>query len=139
MVTWKSKKQNVVARSSAEAEYRGMARGVCELWLRNLLRNLGFKRKKAMPLYCDNKAAVEIAHNPVEHNRTKHVEVDSHFIKEKLDRQIILFPFVPSEDQLADILTKTVSILVRVFVTHLTSWISVIYMLQLEGKCWRES
>ncbi|PRQ19620.1 putative RNA-directed DNA polymerase [Rosa chinensis] len=99
--------QKVVARSSAEAEYRGMARGVCEmLWLRHLLRDLGFKQKKAMPLFCDNKAAVEIAHNPVQHDRTKHVEVDKHFIKEKLDQQIISFPFVPTEVQLADILTK---------------------------------
>ncbi|XP_024187552.2 uncharacterized protein LOC112192448 isoform X2 [Rosa chinensis] len=110
LVTWKSKKQKVVARSSAEAEYRGMARGLCEmLWLRNLLRDLGFMQKKAMPLYCDNKAAIEIAHNPVQHDRTKHVEVDRHFIKEKLDAQVILFPFVPTEEQLADILTKALS------------------------------
>nr|AFP55546.1 gag-pol polyprotein [Rosa rugosa] len=110
LVTWKSKKQKVVARSSAEAEYRGMARGLCEmLWLRNLLNDLGFRQKKAMPLYCDNKAAIEIAHNPVQHDRTKHVEVDRHFIKEKLDGQIILFPFVPTEEQLADILTKALS------------------------------
>ena len=100
----------MVARSSAEAEYRGMARGLCEmLWLRHLLRDLGFRQKKAMPLYCDNKAAIEIAHNPVQHDRTKHVEVDRHFIKEKLDGQIIFFPFVPSEEQLADILTKALS------------------------------
>ena len=99
LVTWKSKKQKVVARSSAEAEYRGMALGVCEmLWLRHLLRDLGFRQKKAMPLYCDNKAAVEIAHNPVQYDRTKHVEVDRHFIKEKLDRQIIAFPFVLTEE-----------------------------------------
>ena len=62
-----------------------------------------------MPLYCDNKAAIEIAHNPVQHDRTKHVEVDRHFIKEKLDSHIILFPFVPTEEQLADILTKALS------------------------------
>ncbi|KAM5578991.1 hypothetical protein ABKV19_009000 [Rosa sericea] len=110
LVTWKSKKQKVVARSSAEAEYRGMARGLCEmLWLRNLLRDLGFRQKKAMSLYCDNKAAIEIAHNLVQHDRTKHVEVDRHFIKEKLDGHIILFPFVPTDEQLADILTKALS------------------------------
>ncbi|PRQ35370.1 putative RNA-directed DNA polymerase [Rosa chinensis] len=110
LVTWKSKKQKVVARSSAEAEYKGMARGLCELlWLRNLLRDLGFRQEKAMQLYCDNKATIEIAHNPVQHDRTKHVEVDRHFIKEKLDGQIIMFPFVPTEEQLADILTKALS------------------------------
>ena len=99
LVTWKSKKQKVVARSSAEAEYRGMARGVCELlWLRNLLRDLGFRQKKAMDLHCDNKAAIAIAHNPVQHDRTKYVEVDIHFIKEKLDAQIISFPFLKSDE-----------------------------------------
>ena len=69
-MTWRSKKQKVVALSSEEAEYRGLAKGVCE------------------PL---------------------HVEVDRHFIKEKLDENIIQFPFVKSEDQLADILTKAVA------------------------------
>lgn len=109
LVTWRSKKQKVVARSSAEAEFRGMAQGVCELlWIRNLLSDLGFKPRQSMSLHCDNKAAIEIAHNPVQHDRTKHVEVDRHFIKENLDQEIIKFPFVPSEDQLADILTKAV-------------------------------
>ncbi|BFG20722.1 hypothetical protein CerSpe_069960 [Prunus speciosa] len=110
LVTWRSKKQKVVARSSAEAEFRGMAQGVCELlWLRRLLKDLGVKPLKATNLYCDNKSAIEIAHNPVQHDRTKHVEVDRHFIKEKLERGIIKFPFVNSENQLADILTKAVS------------------------------
>ncbi|KAL5548024.1 hypothetical protein UlMin_003255 [Ulmus minor] len=110
LVTWRSKKQPVVARSSAEAEYRGMAFGVCELlWLRNLLRDLGVNSKDTMNLYCDNTSAIEIAHNPVQHDRTKHVEVDRHFIKEKLEAGIIIFPFVKSENQLADILTKAVA------------------------------
>ncbi|CAM8941118.1 unnamed protein product [Rhodiola kirilowii] len=111
LVTWKSKKQKVVARSSAEAEYRGMAQGVCELlWLKSLLHDLGIELTSPMKLYCDNKAAIDISQNPVQHDRTKHVEVDRHFIKEKLDANIITFPFVPSEEQLADILTKGVSV-----------------------------
>ena len=110
LVSWRSKKQKVVSRSSAEAEYRGMAHGVCELlWIRNLLEELGFKPKHAMQLNCDNKAAIDIAHNPVQHDRTKHVEVDRHFIKEKLEAKIIKVSFVKSEDQLADVLTKTVT------------------------------
>ncbi|BBH03134.1 hypothetical protein Prudu_013918, partial [Prunus dulcis] len=88
LVTWRIKKQKAVSQSSAEAEYRGMAHDVCELlWLRRLLRDLGFGPKKPMDLYCDNKATIAIAHNPVQHDRTKHVEVDRNFIKEKLDAE----------------------------------------------------
>ncbi|KAI5322145.1 hypothetical protein L3X38_031217 [Prunus dulcis] len=61
-----------------------------------------------MELHCDNKSAIDIAHNPVQHDRTKHVEVDRHFIKEKIKKKIIRLPFLKSEDQLADILTKAV-------------------------------
>ncbi|KAM1530006.1 hypothetical protein ACFX1Z_019153 [Malus domestica] len=110
LVSWRSKKQKVVARSSDEAEYRSMAHGVCELlWVKNLLRDLGFRPKHAMRLHCDNKAAIDIAHNPVQHDRTKHVEVDRHFIKEKIEARLIEVPFVKSEDQLVDMLTKAVT------------------------------
>ncbi|XP_021802743.1 uncharacterized protein LOC110746808, partial [Prunus avium] len=65
LVTWWSKKQNVVSRSGVEAEYRGMAHGVCELqWIRRLLTELGFKPEKPIELHCDNKSAIDIAHNP---------------------------------------------------------------------------
>ncbi|CAN6677420.1 unnamed protein product [Malus baccata var. baccata] len=107
LVTWRSKKQNVVARSSAEAEYRGMALGICEiLWLKLLLSDLGLQHDHPMKLFCDNKAARDIAHNLVQHDRTKHVEVDRFFIKEKLEGKIIEVPAIRTEDQLADILTK---------------------------------
>ncbi|WJZ80856.1 hypothetical protein VitviT2T_000733 [Vitis vinifera] len=110
LVTWKSKKQNVVARSSAEAEFRGMTLGLCEaLWLRLLLQDLGYLSRQPIRLFCDNKAACDIAHNPVQHDRTKHVKVDRFFIKEKLDDKIVELPKIRSEDQLADILTKAVS------------------------------
>ena len=110
LVTWRSKKQNVVARSSAEAEFRGMALGVCEvLWIKLLLKDLGYPPRQPIRLYCDNKAACDIAHNPVQHDRKKHVEVDRFFIKEKLDERIVELPNIRSEDQLADILTKAVS------------------------------
>ncbi|BBH02936.1 aldose 1-epimerase family protein [Prunus dulcis] len=85
LVTW-SKKQNVVALSSAEAEFRGMTKGICELlWLRKLLTELGYKPTSTMNLFCDNKAAIAIVQNLVQHDRTKHVEVDRHFIKQKLE------------------------------------------------------
>jgi hypothetical protein len=110
LVTWRSKKQKVVALSSAEAEFRGMAKGLCELlWIKRLLTEIGFAPTSEMDLFCDNKAAIAIAHNPIQHDRTKHVEIDRHFIKENLEAKIIRFPFVKSEDQLVDILTKAVS------------------------------
>ena len=107
MVTWCSKKQAVVARSSAEAEFRAMSQGICELlWIKILLRDLKLESTDPMRLYCDNKAAISIAHNPVQHDRTKHVEIDRHFIKEKLNSGVICTPFVKSNEQLADVFTK---------------------------------
>ena len=107
LVTWRSKKQHVVSRSSAEAEFRAMAQGVCEgIWLKRILEELNMEMKTPMKLYCDNKSAISIAHNPVQHDRTKHVEIDRHFIKEKLERGEICTPFVSTTEQLADILTK---------------------------------
>ena len=100
----------MVALSSAEAKFRDKVKGLCKLlWLKRFLEEIGYSSNSAMNLYCDNKSAIEIAHNPVQHDRTKHVEVDRHFIKEKLETKIVQFPFVKSKDQLADILTKAVS------------------------------
>ena len=99
-----------MARSIVEAEFRGMTQDLCEmLWIRNVLKDLEMDYAKPMKLYCDNIAAIEIAQIPVQHDRTKHVEVDSHFIKEKFDQKIVWFPFVQSESQLADKLIKAVS------------------------------
>ena len=118
LVAWRSKKQKVVALSSAEAEFRGILKGICELlWLISLLNEIGYARNNEMNLYCDNRAAIQIAQNPVQHYRTKYVEIDIHFIKEKLETKIIKLTFVKSEDQLADILTK--SVFSRVFYNFL--------------------
>ncbi|KAL0393485.1 UNVERIFIED_CONTAM: Copia protein [Sesamum latifolium] len=87
-----------------------MAKAICELlWIRNLMQDLNIKQDNPMRLYCDNRAACNIAHNPIQHDRTKHVEIDRHFIKEKLEAKLIEVPHVRSQDQLADVLTKAVS------------------------------
>lgn len=107
LVTWRSKKQSVVARSSAEAELRSLAHGICEaIWIKRVLEELQVPLTVPMKIYCDNKAAISIAHNPVLHDRTKHIEVDKHFIKEKIEEGLICIPYVPTSQQTADILTK---------------------------------
>ncbi|RVW43051.1 Retrovirus-related Pol polyprotein from transposon RE1 [Vitis vinifera] len=110
LVTWRSKKQSVVARSSAEAEFRAMAQGICEgIWLNRLLEELRVPLKHPMVLYCDNQAAISIAKNPVHHDRTKHVEIDRHFIKEKIEEGVFKVSYTPTNCQTADILTKALA------------------------------
>jgi len=105
LVTWKSEKQSVVARSSAEARFWAMTQGICELlWLKIILEDLKIKWDEPMKLYCDNKSAISIAHNLFYQSyRTKHIEVDMHFIKEKFNSAMICTPYVSTQGQLADI------------------------------------
>uniref|UniRef100_A0A2N9G3G0 Reverse transcriptase Ty1/copia-type domain-containing protein n=1 Tax=Fagus sylvatica TaxID=28930 RepID=A0A2N9G3G0_FAGSY len=109
LISWRSKKQAVVSRSSAEVEYRAMAQGTCEiLWIRSILNELGFTEKGSSQLFCDNKSAIMLALDSVLHERSKHIEVDIHFIREKVQSDIIIPSFVPSLEQTADLFTKPV-------------------------------
>lgn len=85
LISWKSKKQPNVARSSTEAEYRAMAATCLELtWLRYILHDLRVIQNGPTPLHCDNQAALHIAANPIFHECTKHIEIDCHIVREKL-------------------------------------------------------
>jgi hypothetical protein len=108
LVSWRSKKQAVVAKSTAEAEYRAMALSLCEMmWLKRLLGELKVLRNETKRLHCDNVAAINIANNPVQFDRTKHVEIDRFFIKEKIDSGVLKLEYVKSCNQLADCFTKS--------------------------------
>jgi hypothetical protein len=97
----------VVARSTAEAEYRAMALSVAEMiWLRSILLELKMNQGAWMRLWCDNKLAISIANNPVQHDRTKHVEINRFFIKKKLNSRLLELRHVATREQVAGCLTK---------------------------------
>ncbi|KAM7489808.1 hypothetical protein LguiB_027292 [Lonicera macranthoides] len=107
LLTWRSKKQSVVSRSSTEAEYRALADTSQELiWLRRLLDELGAPQDSATTLYCDNRSAIQISHNDVFHERTKHIEIDCHFIRQHIRNLYIRLMPVSSDDQPTDLFTK---------------------------------
>lgn len=109
-VSWSAKKQPTVARSSTEAEYRAMASAAAELtWITYLLSDIGFQLPQPPTLFSDNMSALHLTVNPVLHARTKHIEIDYHFVREKVAQGKLITQFVSSKDQLADIFTKPLS------------------------------
>jgi hypothetical protein len=107
LVSWSSRRQPTVSRSSAEAEYRGVATVVAETcWLRSLLQELRRPVHTATIVYCDNVSAVYLSANPVQHRRTKHIELDIHFVRDQVALGQTRVLHVPTAQQFADVMTK---------------------------------
>jgi hypothetical protein len=107
LVSWSSKWQPTVSRSSAEAEYRAVANAAAEcIWLRQLLGELHCHIASATVAFCDNVSVVYMTCNPVHHRRTKHIEIDIHFVRERVALGELRVHHVPSAEQFADVMTK---------------------------------
>ncbi|CAM8920980.1 unnamed protein product [Rhodiola kirilowii] len=134
LITWKTKKQPVVSKSLAEAEYRAMAQTSCELaWLVCLLSDFQITVSTPIPLYCDSNAAMHIARNPIFHERTKHVELDCHIVRQYITSGLLYFRFIKSIEQPADLFTKPLS---ADHLSRLSSKLNVsnlLHMLSLKG------
>ncbi|RVW93071.1 Retrovirus-related Pol polyprotein from transposon RE1 [Vitis vinifera] len=110
LVSWSSKKQHTISKSSIEAEYRSLANLTSEmLWLQSLLSKLQTKMTMVPVIWCDNISTVSLSANPVLHSRTKHMELDLYFVREKVMERKLVVNHVPTEDQVADVFTKPLS------------------------------
>ena len=111
LISWKSKKQPIISLSSTETEYCAITSTTKEIvWLHWLLADIGVFLSHPIPMYCDNKSAIQIAHNSVFHERTKHIEIGCHLARHHSKHDTITLPFVSSSLQLADFFTKSHSV-----------------------------
>ncbi|PHT80795.1 hypothetical protein T459_13810 [Capsicum annuum] len=106
LIFWASRKQKVVSRLSTRSEYRALACSTSELtWLKMVLKDIGFLASPAPILWCDNLSATYLTANPIFHSRTKHMEIDFHFVSEKVRDKSFIVKYLSSHDQIADALT----------------------------------
>ncbi|CAL1375374.1 unnamed protein product [Linum trigynum] len=132
-ISWRCKKQDRVSKSSTEAEYRSMSEVSSEIvWLRRLLAELGVTCQDPVRLYVDNTSAICIATNPVLHDRTKHIEVHVHYVRQLVAEGTVELTYITSEDQTSDLLTKAVSTSRHWFLAHK---LMLRQLHQFEGGC----
>ena len=109
LISWMARKQATVSRSSTEAEYKALANATAEMmWVQKLLTELRIQHPSAARLWCDNLGAKYLSANPIFHARTKHIEIDFHFVRERVTNKLLDIQFINSDDQLADGFTKAV-------------------------------
>ena len=107
VVSWRSKKQPIVSLSSIEAEYIALCNATCDaVWLRIILEDIGHKKMKPNVLKCDNQSSIKLAHNPIYHARTKHIEIRHHFVREKIQSNEIDLIYCNTTNNVADMFTK---------------------------------
>lgn len=107
LISWKTKKQSTIARSSAETEYRALASTVSELlWITYVMRDFNINIPGPITFYCDNLSTIHMVENPVHHERTKHRDIDCHFVRDHFAKGFFKSTYVNSKDQIADFFTK---------------------------------
>ncbi|KAM1978239.1 hypothetical protein ACFX16_014949 [Malus domestica] len=106
-ISWQSKKQTSISRSSTEAEYKALARAAADMaWIRLILKDVSAILPSPPQLFCDNQSVIALSLNPIHHSRIKHLEIDFHFVREGVQKGDLEVLYVPTQDQVADVLTK---------------------------------
>lgn len=133
LVSWSSKKQTTVSWSSTEAEYCSLASATSNIiWIHSLFAELYISLKEPSTLWCDNQSEIALARNPVLHARFKHVELDFYFVRDQVKKQLLAVQYVPTTDQLADLLTKPLS---SPRFAYLRAKLPAISTVQFQGGC----
>ena len=105
-ISWKFKKQQIVSRFSSEVEYRAIADAASKVvWIIRLLEDQGLTKLQPVTIHCDNQSAIHIAKKPVLHEHTKYIEIDCHFIREKIVEGLLNLTYLPTQNQLSNVLT----------------------------------
>jgi hypothetical protein len=110
-ISWSSKQQPTIALSTTEAEYMANTQATKEaIWITKLMMDLGYmEEKKMMVIQCDNQGAISLTKNPIRHARTKHIDVQHHFVQERIENGEVRFEYCPTEHMVVDVLTKALS------------------------------